>query len=232
MTDQSASENPAPEFPAPSLPAPGLPAPEIPAADSAARDSAARDSPAPGIPAPEAYGGDTFRVAFNPVPTANRVAELGGRLRATIWRSLLVAALLTAFYVWKASSLGGWSVTLLVVAWVPTIALITWYAVKLAGARRNLAGIGTGDALVIGRAGIEGVTPGQSSERMPWGEIASVAAASGGLGREPDLVVTRHDGRRWSVPLAFLDAQVGTIDNAVRVFSGGRKGLDVTNLSL
>ena len=67
---------------------------------------------------------------------------------------------------------------------------------------------------------------------VPWEQVAAVVGRGRSLGRGPSLVVTRHDGPAWSVPLSFLDAQAGTIDNAIRVFSGGRKGLDISGLSL
>lgn len=172
-----------------------------------------------------------FRVAYNPVPTANRVARQGSLVRRTLVQSLLGAAVWTALVWWQKDRLPAMS-WWLVAGYALALVQIGWHVVRLVLARRDLAGIGTGDALIIGVGGITGIRPGAEPVAIPWSQVGSLVGRERVGGRGPDLVITRHDGDAWSVPLSYLGVPAGTIDNAVRVFSQGRKGLDLGDLSL
>ncbi|HEX2856671.1 MAG TPA: hypothetical protein VHO26_04200 [Propionibacteriaceae bacterium] len=175
---------------------------------------------------------DEFRVAYNPVPTAGRVAELSARLKRSVLNGLLSLAFWLVVFFWQRDRSPGVAWGILVVGLLVSLALFAGTAAAWVLARRDLAGVGTGDAMVVDREGITGIPAGGEPVRIPWEEVAGVLGRGRSLGRGPNLVVTRHDGPAWSVPLSFLDAQAGTIDNAIRVFSGGRKGVDLSELSL
>ncbi len=174
---------------------------------------------------------EEFHVAYNPVPTANRVAKQGRLVLRSIIQVILGAAVWSLVLWWQRASIPGvrwW----LVAGYLVAVGQIAWRVARLVLARRDLAGIGTGDALVVSASGITGERPGQERLDIPWAQVASLVGRDRIGGRGPDLVITRHDGTEWSVPLAFLDAPVGTLDNAVRVYSGGTKGLDLADLSI
>ena len=175
---------------------------------------------------------DEFRVAYNPVPSAARVAALSARVRRALIQAVVSLALWVVIFWWQRdrSAAIAWSV-LVVGALVSAAVVAATVGVWLL-ARRDLSSVGSGDAIVIDRGGITGLRPGTPAVQVPWEQVAAVVGRGRSLGRGPSLVVTRHDGPEWSVPLSFLDAQAGTIDNAIRVFSGGRKGLDISGLSL
>lgn len=163
-----------------------------------------------------------------------RAGQAGRRVVATLLRALLSAALFTVFYlVARRQHMGGFSVLLLLLGWLPTLAIIMWSGVQYLRARSQLRRLGPGPALVISRTGIEGFVPGTTAtERMPWPAITSVRGVHRPLLPGGALVCTCSDGRRWSVPLGVLDQSVAGIDNAIRVYSGGRHGLDVSALAL
>lgn len=175
---------------------------------------------------------DEFRVAYNPVPSAARVAALSARLKRSVLNGVLSLAFWVVVFWWQHDTSPGLAWGILGLGVLVSLALFAGTAAAWLVARRDLAGVGTGDALVIDRTGITGLAPGVPPVRIPWEQVAAVIGRGRSLGRGPNLVVTRHDGPAWSVPLSFLDAQAGTIDNAIRVFSAGRKGVDLSELSL
>lgn len=177
---------------------------------------------------------DAFVVSHDLQATRERASQAARRIGATVLRALLSAALFTGFYLWaRHQHMGGFSLVLLLVGWLPTLGIIAWNLVQYLHARSQLRRIGEGPALVISRTGIEGFTPGSTAtERMPWAAIGQVAGVHRALLPGGELVVTRTDGRRWSVPFGVLDQSISAIDNAVRVYSAGRRGLDVSNLAL
>ena len=175
---------------------------------------------------------DEFRVAYNPVPTAARVAALSARLKRSVLNGVLSLAFWVVVFWWQRDRSPGLAWGILGLGLVVSLALFAGTAAAWLVARRDLAGVGTGDAIVIDADAITGIRPGGGAVRIPWEQVSAVVGRGRSLGRGPDLVIARHDGPAWSVPLSFLDAQAGTIDNAIRVFSGGRKGIDLSDLSL
>lgn len=177
---------------------------------------------------------DAFVIGHDLQATRERAAQAARRIWATILRALLSAALFTVFYVVaRRQHMGGFSVLLLLLGWLPTLAVIGWNIAQYLRARSQLRRLGPGPALIISRTGIEGFDPGGSAtERMPWQALASVRGVHRPLLPGGALVCTCTDGRRWSVPFGVLDQSVSGIDNAIRVYSGGRLGLDVSALAL
>lgn len=175
---------------------------------------------------------DEFRITYNPLPTATRVAELSARLKGTIIRSVIGAAIWTGLFFWQRHNLASFSITFLVLGYVVSVVLIGVLVGRLWQARRSLRHIGAGDAVVIDRRGIAVFPPQGASVATEWPQISGVFGKQK-FGRAPELVVQRADrSLGGAVPLATLDAHPGTIDNAVRVFSGGRLGLNIDDLSL
>lgn len=107
---------------------------------------------------------------------------------------------------------------------------LVWLIISIVGfarAKRDLALIEQGPALVISPAGIRLHAP--RERQLGWHEISSVRVAGMSLGAGPDLVIGGEEelGR---VPLSFLDALPGSIDSALRAYSLGRVSLDLSSL--
>lgn len=195
--------------------------------------------PAQDVPAPSATGqggmlsgGDAFVVAWNPVPTASRVATASRSLRMSLVSSLLFPVVILV--VWLAT---GRSNQILVTLALVSLAISAVFAiariVRLAAARRALARVPRGDAMRIDREGITVTSleesPGAAPTFLPWLQVTGVRAAGKSTGVGPDLVVS-YPGGQWRAPLSFLDALPGTIDSALRAYSGARVGLDLSGL--
>ncbi len=65
---------------------------------------------------------------------------------------------------------------------------------------------------------------------VAWPAVRSIAIGGRHPLAGPDLIVTAEDGRRLAVGLDTIDALPGTIDSAIRAFSGGRRRLDLSGL--
>lgn len=170
---------------------------------------------------------EAFVVGFNPVASATRVAKAQSQVKWSMW--MLVPYLgLGVVYYWLGSGPGRMKtvVTALVVSFVIWAAFLVWRIVNLRLARAALAKVGSGEAFRIAHAGL---VIAESGEQIAWGDIAEVKAVGRPAGAGPELLV-RHRGGEYRVPLSFLDAMPGSIDSALRAYSGGRRGLDLNEL--
>ena len=138
----------------------------------------------------------------------------------------ITVALMIGFYVWQREQFSGWG---WMVAYAVTMAVSVglaigfWISYRIA--RRDLAELGPGPALRIGRAGVS-IGPVYAG----WPEVASLVVVGGGLGRSPRLQLNRHAGPPVSVPLDLLDVSPATLDSTARAYSGGRHGVDLSAL--
>ena len=102
-----------------------------------------------------------------------------------------------------------------------------WLAVSIAGyvqAKQDLAGIGQGVAVRIGRAGVQ-----VADAFAYWPQVGSLHIVKGRLGRSPRLRLD-HAGGSAEVPLDQLDVLPATLDTTARAYSAGRHGVDLTAL--
>lgn len=154
------------------------------------------------------------RAIFNSISTGITVAALIGVLlyvwRAHQWQFSEVFAMLT------------WVLSLSAAIGIATlVARLVW----LARLRAGLRAVGEGVAMGLSSWGIE-YTDGHAA----WDEIAHVAAARGKLGHGYRLRVERTDGSSFDFPLEGLGILPGTLDAAVRAYSTGRHGVDLSVL--
>ena len=165
-------------------------------------------------------------IGYTPARAAQRVAAARRMIRQRIiWLGIaVVMCVVIVAWQWTVMSTGQ-KVTVFVAGigysliWL-AIAFVGW-----AKARTVLDGIGQGVAVSIGQRGIFIVgTP------VEWADVAKVAAGRPGRFRAEALSVTTATGGTLSVPLESLDTMPGTIDSAVRAFSGGVHSLDLGSL--
>lgn len=170
---------------------------------------------------------EAFIVGYSPVATAGRVARARGKLKGTFISLGLLAALGVVLYftTGQADRLS-YILTTMTTGVVIWVGYLIWRLISLSRARRDLARVPSGEALRINHAGITTIEPAQT---IAWPQIVEVRAAGRSVGAGPELVI-EHAGGNYAVPLSFLDAMPGSIDSAMRAYSGGRRGLNLAAL--
>ncbi len=167
-------------------------------------------------------------VAYNPMPAAERVAHYQGVLRSRlIWLGVGVVVLLGIWF-WQRQVLTTVQTVLLFVLGLSFSGVWAIIAAVLYGkAKRQLAEVNRieGSAMRIDGQGIT-----VSDRLIAWPQVGKISTARGALGAGPVLTISDLSGSSQTVPLAHLDALPGTIDNAIRAFSGGRHWLDTSGL--
>lgn len=165
---------------------------------------------------------EELHVGFNPVPAAERVARWDAIVRSRLITLAIVAAGAVALWFFKRSWLQQfWYLALLVV-----VAAVVWIigALVLGGmARKDLAGLDDGAAMVISRTGVQ-----VRGTDIPWADVTAIRTRAGMPGRSPGLLVQRTTGGSFALPLDYLDRSGGELDNAVRAYSNGRFGVDLS----
>ncbi len=91
--------------------------------------------------------------------------------------------------------------------------------------RAAVRAVGEGLAFVVSRWGIE-----CAEGRVPWAEVDRVAVSKGAWGHGHRLRVDRVDAPPFDFPLAGLGVLPGTLDSAMRAYSAGRHGVDLSIL--
>lgn len=169
---------------------------------------------------------DELVVNFNPIPAAERVANYHGMMRSrAIWFGVALVLCLV-LYVWQRDSLSVVSTVLLfVVGLGGSLVWLGFAVVMWQLCRRSLRALGEGVAVRIGRQGIE-----VTDRFVAWDQIERVSTQRGPICVGPRLTVVERGRSAYLVPLTYLDALPGTLDSALRAYSGGRVSLDVTHL--
>lgn len=204
---------------------------------------------APGLPqspVPEERPG--FVTGFTPVTLANQVATMGSRLWRSIVRALLGAAFWTGIWWWQRENWG--SPWWLLAGYSVTVAMIAFTVWQMVVARKALRRIGQGEALRATAQGLVLHDLDGSRRELDWSQVQVVRVEGHEMGAGPRISVkvprelAVQLGARpkrwwqrgsapavlWQIPLYYLDALPGTIDGALRAFSQGVHGLDVTGL--
>lgn len=172
---------------------------------------------------------EELAVPYDPTELETLVARRRAQVRSRIVSLVITLVILTVIYFWQAEQFRG--VAAIAVAYSFAIALsLGWLAVvyiRYRRARADLAEVGSGTALRIGRPGVQ-----VGDLYAGWPEVASLAMAKGGLGRGPRLQLSLTDGRHASVGLNQISVFPATLDSTARAYSGGRHGVDLTALEL
>lgn len=172
---------------------------------------------------------ERFTIGLTPLQTAARAVRHRRALRSQLISAALSLLVLGALYFFFREQWGtsvfGWFGAL----WL--ISTLAWVAIPVIGgyrAKRDLASIGRGDAVVIDSVGIEFLQP--HPVRATWAEITALRIAGRNLGAGPDLVLEVHGAPAARVPLSFLDATPSAIESAVMARSMGRVRLDASGM--
>ncbi len=167
-------------------------------------------------------------VGYNPLPAAERVAHYRQAVRSRLVWLLVGLVVVMVIYVWQRDVLDAVATALLfvvglgfAVAWL-ALSTVQWWL-----ARRQLSRVNTVQGVAL-RISVEGIEI--ADRQLPWESIARVHTAKGPPGAGVQLAVTDSEGQTSTVPLTYLDSMPGTLDSAVRAYSGGRRWLDTSGL--
>nr|WP_290126351.1 hypothetical protein [Cutibacterium avidum] len=171
-------------------------------------------------------------VAFNPVPSASRVAHHHAtRFRLAV-QALVVVIIGGLLWALTADAFELSTVMWMFGAWVVLfLVLFVIQNLRLHAARKDLLDVGEGPALIVNSDGLsvrrilrtgedDSVAP--TMDEIGWKDMTSIKVGGSSIGSGPGLVVHADDGRQWEVPLSWLDCPPADIDAAVSTASRGR----------
>ena len=173
-------------------------------------------------------GIDELTVGYDGAETRSRVERWRRMLRSRLISFGISIVILIGIFIWQRDRFAANPLPMIIIYGLVLLAGIGWIVAMLVGlraARRAAAEIGTGVALRVNRSGIE--LAGQS---VGWSELGSLAVAKGSWPGGAVLQATRRDGASRSVPLEQLPVLPATLDSTVRAYSGGRFGVDLSEL--
>ena len=165
-------------------------------------------------------------LTFDPTQVEQRMRRRRRAMWSRVVSLVITLALFTGLYFWQRDELQGSG--FFVVAGVVlglSVALLVLTLVGYLRARRELAGVGNGVALRIGRPGVE-----LAGTFMAWSDVGWLRCVPGRWGRPAQLRLARVDGVAVSLPLDQIDVRPATLDLTARAYSGGRHGVDLSAL--
>lgn len=167
-------------------------------------------------------------VSHSPVAMAKRAGGLRAKLLPS-WLGLIFSvALSVAWYLWQRPTASDLLTWLLVASVVASAVRVVVNIVMLRRARIATSRIPLGPAFKIEPEGMVLATcPG--GERVAWERITAVHGVDKFFSPGPRFEVL-WDGGRFEVPIIELDAAPSTIDSAMRAYSRGRFGLDLSGV--
>ena len=167
-------------------------------------------------------------VSHSPVAMAKRAGGLRAKLLPS-WVSLVLSvAISVGLYLWQRPALTDLFTWLLVLPVVISTVRVVTNIVMLRRARIATSRIPLGPAFKIEPEGMVLATcPG--GERVAWERITAVHGVDKFFSPGPRFEVL-WDGGRFEVPIIELDAAPSTIDSAMRAYSRGRFGLDLSGV--
>lgn len=179
--------------------------------------------PGPIGPAP----GGGMLVSYSPVAMAQRAARFRGLLLRQ-WLGVAISALISVawWYLFRPEpySLLFW-LLIASVAW--SLARVISTIVKLRRARRTTSQVPLGPAFQIDNHGVVLSTV-PEGDRIGWPDVRLVKGRNKLFNPGPRLEFAWQPDRSWSVPIIVLDSPPSVIDSALRAFSLGRFGLDLS----
>lgn len=183
----------------------------------------------PTRPSPGVQPDAGMLVSYSPVAMAQRAAGIRKRLDRTTIMGVISLLITGAFYFFirpEPSSAFFW---LLIASAVYTVTNIIVKFVQLKRASKATAQVPLGPAFQIDDDGLVASTV-PEGERIGWDRITSIAGLDKLFSPGPRLEVRWDQDRSWSVPIIVLDAPPSSIDSALRAFSLGRFGLDLSSV--
>jgi hypothetical protein len=163
-------------------------------------------------------------VSYDPGPLTEKVERRRHLIRSRLISLAITIALLALIYAWQREAMqGAGFVIIFAVVLGISLAWLAATIVLFVLAKREMRTIGSGVAIRVGPLGIQVAGLG-----APWSQVAAIDTTKGGIDRGPRLRLTLIDGRHAEVPLDQVTVFPATLDTAVRAFSAGRHGVDLS----
>lgn len=167
---------------------------------------------------------EELAVPYDPAPAEEKVRRRHRMFRSRIFSLGITVVVLVALYFFVGRRFNGiaifglYGVMLLVsVGWL----VAAYLAYRMA--KRELAGVGNGIALVIDRSGVQ-----LAGTRVPWPQVTGLAAVKGPMFGSPLFQLSQQGGEPVAVPFDHLEVSPARLDTVARAYSGGRHGVDLT----
>lgn len=168
-------------------------------------------------------------VSYTPVAMAQRAAKIRSLLFRQ-WLGVGISLLLGAvwWFLFKPAvfSLLFW---LLIGSVTWSVIRVVTSLIKLRRARRTTSQVPLGPAFQIDNHGVV-LSSVPSGERIAWPQVRLVKGRNKFFNPGPRLEFAWGVDQVWSVPIIVLDAPPSVIDSAMRAFSQGRFGLDLSSV--
>jgi hypothetical protein len=142
----------------------------------------------------------------------------------------ITVVLLGVLYLWQRERLNDSLVPTLIIYGFALLVGIGWAVgtfLAYRRAKKQADEIPVGIALRIGRGGVL-----LADQWFAWPDVAVVRSAKGRWPAGPLLEVVRIDGSSAAIPLEQVSLLPATLDTALRAYSAGRQGLDLSTLDI
>ncbi len=178
-------------------------------------------SPVPQGPQPT----NELAVRYDPIPAAARVAKAHGWVRSRALSLVMTIIILTLGYLYFPGGRSPGSFVIMAIVLGLSIAWLAGAIISERMSKQYLRSLGEGIAFRANRSCVE-----VKGSFVPWQEVVSLGTGKGRIGEGPNLVVQRTSGDDLRVPFSQLDSLPAGIDGAVRAYSAGRFGVDLSGL--
>ncbi len=169
---------------------------------------------------------EELAVPFDPTSVLDKMARRKRMVRSRVISLVITAVVLVALYIWRLDQMSGAG---FIVVYVVILGIsLAWLGVYLVGyrqAKKELASLGSGIALRIGRPGVE-----MAGVFVPWADVLSLAAVKGRVWEPTVLELAWANGEPLTVAFDHMNARPATLDMTARAYSGGRHGIDLQAL--
>jgi len=173
-------------------------------------------------------GADELVVPYDAGPAQERAERWRRMLRGRLLSLGISVVVLIVVFVWQHERLAENPAPTFIVYGLILLAGVGWVVGLWIGyrrAKRIADASGAGTALRISRWGIE-----LAGQPIGWPQLARLGTVKGSWPGGPLLQATRTDGSTVAVPLEQLPVLPATLDSTVRAYSGGRFGVDLSEL--
>lgn len=171
-------------------------------------------------------GPDHLIAEYTATVADETVAQRRRRVIGSVISLGLSLVLSTVFFFWRREQFETrWEPWVLVgvATGLSVVRLVVWL-IAWRRAVKDRARVGVGPALVISRYGVE-----LHGVRLDWSGVEDLRVGPGRLGAGPEVLV-RGQGHALGVGLQHLDVRPAVLESATRVYSDGRRSIDLTRL--
>lgn len=168
-------------------------------------------------------------VSYSPVAMDQRAASFRGLLPRQ-WIGVAISVVISVVW-WLIFKPELFSVLfwLLIGSVIWSLARVVVTFGRLRAARRTTSQIPPGPAFQIDHQGVV-LASAPNGERVGWPDVRVVRGRNKLFNPGPTLEFAWQPHRTWSVPIVVLDAAPSLIDSALRAFSLGRHGMDLSSV--